>query len=148
KNSGYSLQALLRAMFLREEFYADNTRTVKSPVEYVAGTLRMLRGKYSGDTRLALAEGGTRFCPGTGDMGQILLDPPSVFSWKGNDTWITSQTFLARFDFARSFSGRDKKSKKDPVDSNYLNELGLNVYTYLDVTENSRSAVVDRFLKL
>jgi uncharacterized protein (DUF1800 family) len=133
KNSGYSLKALLRAIFLREEFYADSTRTVKSPVELVVGTLRMLRGRCKGDTRIALAT------DRTADMGQELLNPPDVFSWPGNQAWVTTQTLLSRFTFARDLAQRDKSAK---------NEIGFEPRNFLDLSENTRAQVVDRFLYL
>src|SRR5262249_51253671 len=35
------------------------------------------------------------------DMGQLLLDPPSVFGWDWETSWISSATLLARYGFAR-----------------------------------------------
>jgi uncharacterized protein (DUF1800 family) len=34
-------------------------------------------------------------------MGQLLLDPPSVFGWDWETAWISSATLLARYGFAR-----------------------------------------------
>ncbi len=33
-------------------------------------------------------------------MGQILLDPPSVFGWDWETNWLSSATLLARYNFA------------------------------------------------
>ena len=38
-------------------------------------------------------------------MGQILLDPPSVFGWDWEAGWISSATLLARYSFARDLVG-------------------------------------------
>jgi hypothetical protein len=35
------------------------------------------------------------------NMGQILLEPPSVFGWSWETAWLSSATLLARYDFAR-----------------------------------------------
>ncbi|MBI3785715.1 MAG: DUF1800 family protein [Deltaproteobacteria bacterium] len=145
--NGYSLTELLRAVFLRQEFYFDPTRTVKSPVEYVTGTLRMLRARLAGDTKLVLGDDGTTTFPGMSTMSQELFNPPDVFSWKGNEAWITTQALLKRFEFGRSLSERDK-GRKDPFNSHLANDIGFNVYSYLDLAETRRAAVVDRFLKL
>jgi uncharacterized protein (DUF1800 family) len=130
----YNLGALLRAMFLRDEFYASATRTIKSPTEYVIGTLRMLRGKLTGDTRTSI---GSTLVSG---MGQTLFDPPDVFSWRGNLAWVTTQTLLERYAFARDLSQAPKTAAY---------ELGFNVYSYIDKTrDTTRQALVDRFLTL
>jgi len=131
KNSGYNLGALLRAMFLRTEFYADTTRTIKSPAEYLVGSLRMLRGKLSGEQKNDVGS------DTLARMGQELFFPPDVFSWRGNEAWITTQTFLERYEFARNLAATNKGS-----------EIGHDVYDYIDVDENTRQQVVNRFLKL
>src|SRR5262249_6218068 len=128
--NNYSLAAVLNAMFLREEFYADTTRTVKSPVEYVVGSLRMLHGKLAGSTREAVGQ------DTLANMGQELFNPPDVFSWRGNLSWITTQTMLQRYGFATALAANDKSRSS---------ELGHNINTYLDVTATTRAAVVDRF---
>ena len=46
-------------------------------------------------------------------MGQILLEPPSVFGWDWETAWISSATLLARYGFARdvtSARGRGSSS--------------------------------------
>jgi len=133
KASNYSLSSLLRAMFLRDEFYADATRTVKSPTEYVIGTIRMLRGRVAKFTHTNLGS------DTVARLGQDLFNPPDVFSWRGNQRWITTQTMLNRYDFAKDFSQGDKSRSS---------ELGFNPKTYLDTTQTTRAGVVDRFLKL
>ncbi len=131
--SNYDLKALLRAIFLREEFYADRTRTVKGPIEFVVGAVRGLKGKLTGQTRTAVVT------TQTGEMGQELFNPPDVFSWRGNQAWITTQNLLNRYKFARDLTQKDKSGR---------NELGMDPQSFLNLMENSRSAVVDRFLKL
>lgn len=111
--SGYKIPAVLRAMFLREEFYAHRTRTVKSPVEYVIGSLRMLRARKTNglytfyDNLYLLGDQGQNGKGGMGQMGQTLLDPPDVFSWKGNQYWITSHALLQRAIFAARACARN-----------------------------------------
>jgi len=34
-------------------------------------------------------------------MGQVLLQPPSVFGWNWETAWLSSGTLLARYTFAR-----------------------------------------------
>ena len=131
--NNYSLAAVLNAMFMREEFYADTTRTIKGPVEYVVGSLRMLRGKLGGSTRENVGQGTLA------NMGQELFNPPDVFSWRGNLSWITTQTMLQRYGFAGDLAAGDKSRNSD---------VGHNVNSFLDTKATTRAAVVDRFLTL
>jgi uncharacterized protein (DUF1800 family) len=39
-------------------------------------------------------------------MGQILFDPPDVAGWPNNDSWISSNTVMARVNFAISVLNR------------------------------------------
>lgn len=145
-SSGYNLKALLRALFLREEFYVERGRTVKSPTEYVIGSLRMLRvkksrwGTYtSQDSLSSLAGDGFQGRGGMGQMGQTLFDPPDVFSWKGNEFWVTSHAWLNRLEFAKrvAFFSRDSRSFSWVKPNRFLSSK-----------DTTRAQVVDRFLTL
>ena len=54
-------------------------------------------------------------------MGQILLDPPSVFGWDWEQAWVSSATLLARYNFARDIimaregGGRFRPEKLVPL---------------------------------
>lgn len=89
RQSGYDTKTLMRALLNSDEFWAERNRgtLVKSPVELVIGTLRML--PYPRES--------------TGEMlnlcrllGQELFDPPNVKGWSGGDNWINTQTLLVR----------------------------------------------------
>ncbi|MEO8751762.1 MAG: DUF1800 domain-containing protein [Casimicrobiaceae bacterium] len=88
----YDMKAALRALFLSEAFWArDNRGTlVKSPVELVVGTLRQLEIAPGSAMPFAVAAAG---------MGQNLFSPPNVKGWPGGETWINSNTLLARKQF-------------------------------------------------
>ncbi len=134
ESAAYSMHALARKMFLQEEFYQDATRTVKGPTEYVVGSLRMLRGKLGRYVSIGDV---------LANQGQDLLNPPNVFSWKGNLNWVTTETLLSRYDFARDFA---QSPKRDPY-AHYT----FDIYAYLDdppPASTTRQAVVDRFLKV
>ena len=104
------MEPLLRAIWTHDEFYSDQAkgRTVKSPVDYVVGTLRLFGlnrsdGKTVGD--------GLNISDATTDMGMRLFDPPNVAGWKGGMEWINSGTLLSRLEFARSLAAAaDKKT--------------------------------------
>jgi len=139
--SGYELKPLLRAMMLRDEFYADATRTIKGPVEYVIGASRMLGAKLKRDAKDRLVPGGGSELA---EMGQELLNPPDVFSWRGNLFWVTTQTFLQRYDFAETLAFG---AKSDDLGFDLTKLLGPDA-VITDPTQATRAAVVDRFLGL
>ena len=90
--SHYDIDTAMRALLLSDAFWdAKNRGTlVKSPVELVVGTLRVLR-IGADDLRPAVVA--------TNRMGEALFAPPNVRGWPGGDAWITSATLLAREQF-------------------------------------------------
>ena len=101
----FELQPLLRAIFVHDEFYASlsdaTKKSVKWPVDFAVGTLRTLGVRMVG--RYAYVPGGAYrgMYEQMGSMGQLLLDPPSVFGWDWESAWVSSSTLLARYSFAR-----------------------------------------------
>ncbi|MDQ1291673.1 MAG: hypothetical protein QG615_1482 [Nitrospirota bacterium] len=90
RNSGYQIVPLLRGLMTLPQFWAPETRgvLVKSPVELLIGTIRLLNLPIEGTTMLA--KYGKR-------LGQDLFDPPNVKGWPGGTRWITSATLLNRW---------------------------------------------------
>ncbi|MGQ0502506.1 MAG: DUF1800 domain-containing protein [Panacagrimonas sp.] len=68
---------------------------VKSPVEFVAGTVRALDLPLSAVSAAVAAQG----------MGQRLFYPPNVRGWPGGNSWITSEWLLERRRFVHSLTG-------------------------------------------
>lgn len=89
RGSGYDIQKLLETVFNSESFWALHNRgtVVKSPVELVIGTVRML--PYPRES----TEEMLNFCR---LLGQELFDPPNVKGWTGGEHWISTQTLLVR----------------------------------------------------
>nr|BAL54693.1 hypothetical conserved protein [uncultured Acetothermia bacterium]BAL58321.1 hypothetical conserved protein [Candidatus Acetothermum autotrophicum] len=88
----YSIKAVMRALFLREEFYAERARfaVIKSPVELVVGAIRQLQADLN-----------LRALPGLLSlMEQDLFNPPDVSGWAGQLKWINTATMLVRYNFA------------------------------------------------
>ncbi|MEP0847419.1 MAG: DUF1800 domain-containing protein [Phycisphaerae bacterium] len=83
-----ALQTLLlsRAMFDRRWYRAR----IKSPVELVVGLARSLN----------LQVPAQRFESAVAQMGQRLLEPPSVKGWDGHRAWLNSATMLVRLNAA------------------------------------------------
>ncbi len=85
------IAALLRRMFLHPEFLTETTRRalVKTPVEYVVGTVRALRVGAA--------------VPGLGAvaaLGQIPFVPPDVGGWPANAAWLSTSSAQVRLQFA------------------------------------------------
>ena len=111
--SAWSIAALVRAILVHDAFYATATpapfdagtpKSVKWPVDFMVSTLRLLRVKVkrSRSRGLRLEAGGrSRLRSHLSNMGQDLLDPPSVFGWEWETAWLSSATLLARYRFAR-----------------------------------------------
>ncbi len=101
----FEISNLLFEIFVSDEFYApltDPTKlSVKWPVDYVVTTLRLLRMKLK--SRFQFVNGGSfdEIRDELTNMGQTLLEPPSVFGWDWETSWVSSSTLLARYGFAR-----------------------------------------------
>jgi uncharacterized protein (DUF1800 family) len=90
------IRPLLEAILRHPKFASDEAylALIKSPVEFVVGTLRMLPGQYNpAQLPSALRQ-----------MGHELFNPPSVKGWDGGMDWISTTTLLARVNFANSIT--------------------------------------------
>ncbi|MDW8106169.1 MAG: DUF1800 domain-containing protein [Armatimonadota bacterium] len=110
RESGYSIHALMRRLLLTPAFWSHTNwrKRVKSPVEFVVGTLRQL-GIGERLRAVNLSEGaGQRLLVAylrlatqwTRRIGQALLYPPDVAGWAWGTAWISSTTMLERIRFA------------------------------------------------
>jgi len=116
----FNIQALLRAIFTHDVFYETRPgafslptppKSVKWPIDFVVSTLRLTGIKGKGSS--LIIEGGdySALRDHVANMGQILLDPPSVFGWDWEQAWISSATLLARYRFARDLMMARKRFK-------------------------------------
>jgi len=93
RENGNDFKPFLRVMFRSEEFYAPAIirNEVKSPVQWLVGTVRMLECDLP---PTPICEAVLR------SLGQDLFAPPNVKGWDGGITWITTNTLLARYNDA------------------------------------------------
>jgi uncharacterized protein (DUF1800 family) len=87
-----SIRALLRALFLRDEFYTQAARQghVRTPIEWAVTALRGLNLPASEtDLHWHLT-----------NQGQEPLNPPNVAGWKANGYWISTSASASRASFA------------------------------------------------
>lgn len=107
----FEVEPLVRAILVNDAFYETNTpaphgpgtkRSVKWPIDLVVGTLRMLgikpkSNRVWGGEYVTLREHVAR-------IGQSPMEPPSVFGWDWENSWITTGSVLARSAFARDIT--------------------------------------------
>lgn len=101
RRSRYSVKQLMHDVFVSPEFTAAPAyrALVKSPTEFMVHTAKAL-----GDPTLSrvVAQSGS-------GMGQALFDPPSVGGWPQNESWVSSNTMLARANYVTAALGALKK---------------------------------------
>ena len=90
----YEIRPLMRSLLLSQGFRdpANRGALVKSPVELIVGTVRLLGLPVPEKTRLV------RMMQA---LGQTPFDPPNVKGWRGGESWITTYTLLLRQQFLR-----------------------------------------------
>jgi uncharacterized protein (DUF1800 family) len=89
RGANYELRPLLKAMFASQAFRESASRgsLIKSPVELIVGTVRVLGLPVPEKTRLVRAMQA---------MGQVPFEPPNVKGWPGGEAWISTNTLLMR----------------------------------------------------
>ncbi len=94
RSGGYEIRPLLRSLLLSRAFRDPGNRgsLIKSPVELIVGTVRVLGLPVQEKTQLV------RMMQG---LGQVPFDPPNVKGWAGGESWITTYTLLLRQQFLR-----------------------------------------------
>lgn len=112
-DTSFDIRLLMRALVCHDDFFltaagppyvGTSKKSVRWPIDYVVSTLRLLNLKPRG--RYQVIEGGSyrRVMDHLGNMGQTLMDPPSVFGWDWENSWVSSSTLLARYNFARDIA--------------------------------------------
>lgn len=106
-NGDHSIKALLRAIFVSDQFYSSRARfaMVKNPVEFIVGAIRMLGGSYKpGTTRGDSGRRDGNLYTASRNLGMDLFNPPDVAGWDLNLGWMNTATALNRFNFANQFA--------------------------------------------
>ena len=92
RDSRYDIRTALCELLLSPLFWQEDHRAVlvKSPVEFVVGSLRQFDLPVDDAASLSMVMAG---------LGQNLFAPPNVKGWPGGEAWINSATLLARKQF-------------------------------------------------
>lgn len=122
----FDISALLRAIFTHDIFYpvdpASALNSVKWPIDYVVSTLRLLGMKLKSTDQYVAGGDEERALVRLRNMGQEVMDPPSVFGWNWETAWVSSASMLSRYAFvrdcttARDGSGRTAFRPQELVD--------------------------------
>ena len=113
-DSGLEIKPVLRTLFNSDFFKSEAVRfkRVKSPVEVVVGTVKLVKDS---DGPQPYLEAGLSRQPGY--MGQDILDPPSVEGWHTGKEWINSGSLVARINFvADRVSNTELPGVRDIID--------------------------------
>jgi uncharacterized protein (DUF1800 family) len=101
------VKALLRAIFLRTEFYSAQSKQgrVRSPVEFIVNLMRIL-GITAAQLHPRWFEQG---------LAQELLNPPNVSGWRLNSYWLSTSAVSAKADLATNLNYTLNDLKKHPL---------------------------------
>ena len=107
----YDIRSMLRVLFNSDFFKNAEFAKVKSPTELAVGTVRLTGGhRFPGadDAQLAIE---------VGNMGQQLLNPPSVEGWHTGVEWLDTGNLVRRVDFGvDQFADADKQGVRSIID--------------------------------
>ena len=102
--SDYDIRHTLRVLFNSEFFKAARSQRVKSPAEVVVGTLRLAGDSdFPGPDIMDHAERLT-------NMGQELLNPPTVEGWHTGREWINTGSFVKRTNYFAEVLGDTERA--------------------------------------
>ncbi len=97
--SGYDIRSMLRVLFHSDAFKNSRFALVKSPVETVIGTLRLIGDWTTPKPGFEFIFDEMKY------MGQELFNPPSVEGWHTGREWIDGGTLVHRINFTADFVG-------------------------------------------
>ncbi len=108
RSNTYEIAPFLQTVFLSRDFYSPSSvgTHIKGPVELIVSTYRRLG--------LSATPGMPDFNSTSADLGQALLNPPTVAGWSQGRAWITPGSLLARGNFARAVLLPDVIAFTDP----------------------------------
>lgn len=147
EESGYDIKAVLKTMFNSDFFKNARYAKIKSPLEVVAGTLKLV-GAYQFPEPTMRSLG-----PETSYMGQSVLDPPSVEGWQTGTEWINSGSLLARVNFVAdrvadtSFPGIQdiivRFKEEGVVTPEQLIDASLEAMGFLEISKETRNQLLE-----
>jgi uncharacterized protein (DUF1800 family) len=137
RSNNYEIAPFLRTVFLSRDFYSPASvgTHIKGPVELIVSTYRRLG--------LGTTPGMPDFNSASTELGQTLLNPPTVAGWSEGRAWITPGSLLARGNFARAVLLPDVIAFTDPNLDPYptqVRDFSARIRAGEDITTASKSA--------
>ncbi len=146
-SSDYDMSATLRVLLNSDFFKQARFQKVKSPAEVVVGTMNLV-GDFKGVPRPGLQELGIE----PNNMGQSLLDPPSVEGWHTGQEWIDTGSLVRRINFVADKVGDlsmpgvqdivDRVRASGPISAEQLVDSCLELIGPVEVNEGTRDELV------
>ena len=146
-SSSYDMSATLRVLLNSDFFKQAHFQKVKSPAEVVVGTMNLV-GDFKGAPRPGLQELGIE----PNNMGQSLLDPPSVEGWHTGQEWIDTGSLVRRINFVADKVGDlsmpgvqdivDRVRASGAISAEQLVDSCLELIGPVEVNEGTRDELV------
>ena len=149
-DNDHNIKSVLEALF-KSDFFKDHSiryARVKSPAEMVVGALRLAGPIELPSLDLLAAE------DACANMGQALLNPPSVEGWQGGMEWVSTGAYVQRVNFVseilsdpnkaglRGIINQIKeKSSSSNVTPDQLVDFCLEILGPLDVMDSTRAGL-------
>ena len=107
--SDYNISQLMEDIFTSDWFYEEKHigSRIKSPIELIVGTQRMLPMTIENEEALLLVQ---RL------LGQLLFYPPNVAGWPGGKNWIDSSSLMFRLRLPQLFNDSDELNIRPKTD--------------------------------
>jgi uncharacterized protein (DUF1800 family) len=138
RDNNYEIAPFLRTVFLSRDFYsAPSVGThIKGPVELIVSTYRQIG--------LKALPGVPDFNAASSELGQTLLNPPTVAGWAQGRVWITPGTLLARGNFAREVVLPDMIDFVDPnlLPDQQTRQMNTRILSGMDISAASSDSEV------
>ena len=146
-DSGYDMRSVLRVLFNSDSFKEARFAKIKSPIDVVIGTVRLVGGFEFP------APGFGELSKQAGYMGQDLLNPPSVEGWHTGTEWINSGSLMRRVNFTADLISDTSRpgvqsliatlrSKGDQSPEGFVDSC-LDLMGPLDIGPDTRTELVD-----
>jgi uncharacterized protein (DUF1800 family) len=102
----FEIKPLLRALFLRPEFYSATAKEglLRSPIEYFVNVMRQTGFRSNIMKPMWVLE----------SLGQEPFNPPNVAGWKQNKYWLSAAATAQRADWAVNLGFRARDAKSGP----------------------------------
>ncbi|MDA1127981.1 MAG: DUF1800 domain-containing protein [Chloroflexi bacterium] len=147
--SGYNIRSMLRVLFNSDAFKEARFSKIKSPIETIIGTLRLVGDWTTPKPGLEFIFDEMKY------MGQEILNPPSVEGWHTGREWIDGGTLAHRINFVAdsvsdaSFPGIQEIVKSLASEGPSLSPEGLidgclRLLGHYEMSEENRRMLVDQ----